>query len=161
MKFTPEEQARFRRAPTDNLEAYDYFLRGREAYFRAFYEHRKEANVQARQLFEKAIELDPQYAAAYARLGWSYWLDFFFRWDQDPARSLEQAFELTQRAVALDDSLSVAHRLLGASICLNGSMTQAIAEIERAIALNPSDALSYLSWELHWSLPGGQRKASG
>ena len=79
VKLTPEEQERFQRAPTDNLEAYDYYLRGIESLLRAWYERKKEANVQARQMFEKAIELDPQYAAAYAGLGWTYWLDWFYR----------------------------------------------------------------------------------
>src|SRR5438093_2101879 len=70
VKLTPEEQAQFKRAPTNNLEAYDYYLRGLESWHRAFYETRKEANAQARQMFERAIELDPQYAGAYAGLGW-------------------------------------------------------------------------------------------
>ena len=144
VKLTPEEQERFRSVPTNNLEAYDYLLRGREAYFHAWHEHRKEANVQARQLYEKAIELDPQYAAAYARLVLSYWIDFFFLWDKDSAQSLEQAFALAQRAVALDDSLSVAHRVLGATYLFKRQHAQAIAEIERAITLDPSDAIGYL-----------------
>jgi TolB-like protein/class 3 adenylate cyclase len=63
VKLTPEEQERFKSAPTNNLEAYDYFLRGLE-YTSHF---TKEANVQARQMFEKAIALDPQYAAAMQR----------------------------------------------------------------------------------------------
>src|SRR5262249_12320220 len=64
IKLTPEEQARFRQAPTPNLDAYDSLLRG-QAYFWRF---TKEANVQARQLFEHAIELDSRYAGAYAVL---------------------------------------------------------------------------------------------
>ena len=124
VKLTPEEQERFKYAPTNNLEAYDYFLRGREAGVRAWYENRKEANEQARQMFEKATELDPQYAAAYAGLGLAYWHDFFFRWAQDPAQSLGRALELTQRAVALDDALPVAHQILSLSICFRGSMSR-------------------------------------
>src|SRR3989442_10710048 len=54
--LTPEEQVRFRQAPTNNLEAYDSFLRG-QAYF---WRLTREAHVQARQLFERAIALDPQ-----------------------------------------------------------------------------------------------------
>ena len=72
VKLTPEEHERFQRAPTNNLEAYDFYLRGVESSWRAFYETKKEANVQARQMYEKAIELDPQYAGAYAGLGWTY-----------------------------------------------------------------------------------------
>ena len=59
VKLTPEEQARFKSAPTNNLDAYDYFLRGREAIDHAFFESRKEANEQAGQMFEKAIETGP------------------------------------------------------------------------------------------------------
>jgi adenylate cyclase len=101
VKLTPEEQERFRRTPTDNLEAYDFFLRG----VGSFYRSTTEANAQARQLFEKAIALDPQYAGAYAWLGWTYWMEWVFHSSQDPQRDLERAFELAQRARALDDSV--------------------------------------------------------
>ncbi|NOT58547.1 MAG: tetratricopeptide repeat protein [Deltaproteobacteria bacterium] len=143
VKLTPEEQARFKEAPTNNLEAYDYYLRGREAGGRAFLESRKEAGEQARQMYEKAIELDPRYAAAHARLAWVYYLDFFFRWAQDPIQSLGRASELAQRAVALDDTLSLAHQTLGLVHVFQRHHEQALREIERAIALDPSDALSY------------------
>ena len=91
---------------------------------RGFYETKKEPNEQARQMYEKAIELDPQYAAAYAGLGWTYLLDWFFQWNPDRAQTLERAFELAQRAVALDDSLPEAHRLLGRPICGKSSMSR-------------------------------------
>ncbi|HEV8713816.1 MAG TPA: adenylate/guanylate cyclase domain-containing protein [Candidatus Binatia bacterium] len=143
VKLTPEEQERFRQSPTANLEAYDYFLRGREAYSHAWYEYRKEASAQARQMFEKAIELDSQYAGAYVGLGWTYWIDFFFGWAQDPAQSLGRALELAQRAVALDDALPGAHQILGTVYLFQRQHEQAIAEIERAIVLNPSSAANY------------------
>jgi adenylate cyclase len=143
VKLTPEEQERLKSFPTDNLEAYDYFLRGLEAGNRAFLESRKEASEHARQMFEKAIELDPRYAAAYVGLGLASYFDFFFRWVQEPAQSLGRALELTQRAVALDDSLPGAHRMLGLVYLHQRQHEQAIKEIERAIALNPSNALNY------------------
>src|SRR5438093_1580000 len=80
VKLTPEEHERFRRAPTNNLEAYDYYSRGQESYVRAVYERKKEANAQARQLYEKAIEVDPKYAGAYAGLSLTYFLDWFYIW---------------------------------------------------------------------------------
>ena len=73
------------------------------------YRFTKEANAQARQLFEKALALDPQYAGAYAWLGWTYWIEWVFHWSADP-QNLERALELAQQAVALDDSLPDAHR---------------------------------------------------
>ena len=65
LQLTLQEQGYVVRKHTDNLEAYDAFLRGQEYHYR----FTKEANAQARQLFEKAIALDPQYAEAYAWLG--------------------------------------------------------------------------------------------
>ncbi|MGE0827008.1 MAG: adenylate/guanylate cyclase domain-containing protein [Candidatus Binatia bacterium] len=148
VKLTPEEQERFKQAPTSNLEAYDYYLRGREAGGRAFLESRKEVGEQARLMYQKAIELDESYAAAYARLAWVYYLNFFFRWAQDPAQSLERASELAQRAVALDHTLPLAHQTLGLVYVFQRQHEQAIREIEQAIALNPSDALSYGTLEV-------------
>ncbi len=71
----------------------------------------KEANIQARQMFEKAIALDPQYAEAYAVLGWTYWQEWVLRWSADP-QNLERALALAQQAIALDDSLPGAHSAL-------------------------------------------------
>jgi adenylate cyclase len=137
VKLTPEEQARFRRAPTNNLEAYDSLLRGGEAWLRALYERRKEANTQARQMFEKAIELDPQYAGAYAALGQTYWLEWFYQWNKDRAQSLERAFDMAQRAVALADSLSLPHRVLSQVYLGKKQHDQAIAEAEQTVPSIP------------------------
>ncbi|MBI3302180.1 MAG: tetratricopeptide repeat protein, partial [Deltaproteobacteria bacterium] len=147
---TPEEHERFQRAPTNNLEAYDYYLRGVESWTRAYYETKKEANIQARQMYERAVELDPQYARAYAGLGGTYFLEWFFQWNPDRAQSLERALELAQKAVALNDSLPGAHRTLGAVYAFNKQHDQAIVEAEQAIALAPNDADGYetLGWIL-------------
>src|SRR5215813_6884828 len=75
LQLTLREQGVIVRKHTDNLEAYDAFLRGKEAFNR----YTQEANVQARQLCDKAIALDPSYADAYALLGWTYWLEWELR----------------------------------------------------------------------------------
>ncbi len=146
VKLTTDEQERFQRAPTNNLEAYDYYLRGMESFLRARLEAKKEANAQARQMYEKALELDSRYAGAYAGLGWIYWNDWFFQWNKDRAQSLERAFEMAQRAVALDDSLSVPHTVLGWVYLWKKQFDQAIVEAQRAIILDPNDA------DGHWRL---------
>jgi TolB-like protein/class 3 adenylate cyclase/Flp pilus assembly protein TadD len=138
VKLTKGEQEHLGRAPTDNLEAYDYFLRGWESFQR----FTKEANIQAQQLFERAVELDPEYAEAYAGLGMTYWFEWAVRLSQDP-QYLERAFELTQRAVALDDSLSQAHTQLGWVYLAKKQYEEAFFEMEKAIALNPNDADAY------------------
>jgi len=95
------EFARVRRVPTENLTAYDFYLRGLEAGVRVLTEAKKEANEQARQMYEQAVELDPTYAEAYALLGFTYYSEFFNLWNADPAQSLEWAFTLAQQAVRL------------------------------------------------------------
>lgn len=162
VKLTPEEQARFTRAPTNNLEAYDYFLRGYELSLQALFEGEKEANVQARQMYEKAIELDPQYAGAYAGLGATYWLDAFYSWGKDRAQSLEQAFAMMQRAAALDDSLSLPHRMLGHIYLQKKQYELALTEAKRAITLDPNYALGYAYFSLiqgHAGQPQGSLSA--
>ena len=138
LQLTLQEQGYLVRKTTDNLEAYDTYLRGLDSYNR----FTKEAMAQARQMFEKAIELDPQYAEAYARLGGTHALDWTWQWSQDP-QSLEQAFALAQKAIALDDSLSTAHSVLGFVYAAKKQYERSITEGERAITLAPSDAEGY------------------
>jgi adenylate cyclase len=107
------------------------------------FETKSEANAQARELFEKAIALDPHYASAYAELGFTYWLAHFYGWEKDRAQALEQAFTLVQKAVVLDASLPAPHRILGQIYFWKKQFEQAISEMERAIALNPNSADGY------------------
>lgn len=138
VKLTPAEQARFRHAPTSNLEAYDAILRGWEASRR----FTKEANAQARQFFERAIALDPQYAAAYAALSGAQ-LDTWYNWDAFRF-SLDQVFALAQRAVDLDASLPLAHSVLGGVYLAKKQHALAIAAAERALALDPNFAYGHV-----------------
>ena len=61
----------------------------------------EKANVQARQMYAKAVELDPQFAAAYACLGFAYFDQWSLGWSQDP-QTLEQAFALAQQSHRVD-----------------------------------------------------------
>ena len=96
---------------TANLEAYDYFLRGLETY--PWYLGTKEQNLEASEMYEKAIKLDSKYGAAYATLGFSYFWAWYWQWNPDPG-TLDRALQLEQQAVALDDSLPIPHMALGA-----------------------------------------------
>jgi adenylate cyclase len=66
-------------------------------------------------------------------------------WNTNRAQSLERAFEMAQRAVALDNSLPIAHRILGGVYLWKKQYDQAIAEAERATVLNPNDADGYVT----------------
>ena len=113
LQLTLQEQGYIVRKHTDNLEAYDAFLRGVEYYWGRF---TKEGHAQARQMFEKAVALDSQYAEPYVWLGWTYLVEWINRWSADP-QTLERALALAQQALTLDDSLPSAHSLLGYGLC--------------------------------------------
>jgi tetratricopeptide (TPR) repeat protein len=136
------------------VEAYDAFLRGL-GYFNRI---TKEANTQARQLFEKALVLDPQYAEADALLSATYWAEWVLRWSADP-HTLARALALAHQAVALDDSLPAAHSVLSMVYTLQQQYDHAIAEGERGIALDPNNADSYANQALALSFAGRPEEA--
>jgi tetratricopeptide (TPR) repeat protein len=125
---------------TENLEAYDDLLRGaaHELNFS------KSENLEARRMFEKAIELDPKYATAYSALGFNYWLSWVLTYSPESKQSVEQALNLDQRAVALDNSLANAHSALALIYMEDGQYDQAITEAERGVALDPNSASGHL-----------------
>lgn len=140
VQLTPSEAARAHRAPTNNLEAYDFFLRGLEYHA----QRTKEANAKAREMFEQAIALDDRFAAAYAMLGRTYLTDLAFQLGQRDATA-QQLLTFAQRAVALDDTLPVAHETLAYAYLGQKEYDQAIAAAQRAIALDPNSAEAHLT----------------
>ena len=141
LQLTLQEQGCIVRKHTDNLEAYDFSCAG----WSIFGAITKEANAQARQMFEKAVALDPQYAEAYARLGWTYWREWGLRWSADP-QTLERALALAQQALALDDSLPLAHSLLGEVYVLNSSMTKPLPKANEPSPSTPTMRTA-MSWQ--------------
>ena len=133
------ELARSAAKPPSNLEAYDLVLRGRALLSRPT----RSANAQARDLFERAVALDPNYAPAYVGLGQVNNLAANGGFTEDPVEALERAEKLAQKALALDDLSSSAHALLGEVAVHFGDYDRALKELKRAIDLNGSDAESY------------------
>ena len=80
------------RRDTQNLEAYEHFLRGREL----CYQDTPQANANARELLEKAIELDPGFSQACSHLARTHVIAYANRWSDSPERSLEQAGRRTR-----------------------------------------------------------------
>jgi adenylate cyclase len=139
LQLSLEEQGYIVRKRTDNLAAYDAFLRGKESFSRLT----KEGVSQAQTMYEQAIALDPHYTEAYAWLGLTHYHEQLWRWSADPQQSLEQALALARQAIGLDDTLPDAHSLLAKVYAVQRQYDQAIAEGERAVALDPSNAESY------------------
>jgi tetratricopeptide (TPR) repeat protein len=98
-----------------------------------------EANVQARQMLERAVDSDPEFAAAYAYLGLTHWADWAFGWSQEP-QLLERVFELAKKALDLDDQQVESHTLLGEYYLWKKQFEQAIGEMNKAIAIDPNNA---------------------
>jgi adenylate cyclase len=133
------ERKRVMRKPPASMEAYDYYLRGRELQLNSDF-WRQEVNGQARALYEKAQELDPQYTRAVVETAWTHLYEFIFGWSEFPEEALARAHELAQKAVRIDPAEPRAHYALGYVNMYRHEHDLAAAGIEKAIALNPNDA---------------------
>jgi adenylate cyclase len=130
------ERRRVFAKPTENLEAYDYVLRARPAL-----QHPTRANnVEARAFLRRAIDLDPNYAAAYAALADTYHIATALGWSESPSASLSRAEELASKALSLDQSEVRAHITLGRIHIFYQRYDQAADETDRATAINPNNA---------------------
>jgi adenylate cyclase len=125
-----------------NLSAYDYWLRGKH-YFTDWKGSQEDCR-QAEELFEKAIELDPEFAPAYAGLSAIYLRIYELGWTETPEVAGERALELARRAVELDDRDSSARLMLASAYHkVRSNFELAEAQIEKAIELNPNDYWNY------------------
>ena len=122
--------------PTESLEAYEYVLRARAALLRP-----TRANiVEARAFLRRAIELDQNYATAYAALAETYHIGVTMGWAESPADFLARAQEMADKALSLDESDVRAHVIRGRIYIYDHQYERARTEIDRAIAINPNDA---------------------
>jgi adenylate cyclase len=139
-KLAESERRRVRSGQTENLEAYDCVLRGRELWER----FTPEDNREARRLYERAIELDPDYARAYASLAWTYLVEHSERWVGPEEQPLERALEIARRGVMVNPA-SHSNRLALGQVCLSkGLHDEALEALQTAVTLNPNDADGYV-----------------
>ena len=149
VKLTRLERDRALRKPTANLAAYEYLLRGRADLSNPS----RAANYEARAQFQHAIDLDPNYAVAYAALGWAHYEAAVSGWVEFPDYEIKRAEVAAQKALALDPSTTNAYRLLARVAVYRRDYDGALVEIDRALALNPSDAEKFVErcYILLWS----------
>ncbi len=133
------------REQTHTPEAYDCVLRGREQY-RLF---SVDSNAAARELYEQAIAIDPDYAEPYAGLAETYVQDWFMGTEPN----LDRAFELARRATERDPTLPLVHEALSTVQVFRKQHAEAIATARRWVELEPSNADAYatLAGAMHWS----------
>jgi adenylate cyclase len=141
VKLTALEQRRAAAKPPQRMEAYDLVLHARELLRNSD----RARNREARELLAQALQMSPDYAEANAALALAEMQRALFGWIEDPAVAVRRAEEAATRALAVDDPGANARALgvLGSLHSFTGKFDIALAEADRAIKLNPSDALAY------------------
>jgi TolB-like protein/DNA-binding winged helix-turn-helix (wHTH) protein/cytochrome c-type biogenesis protein CcmH/NrfG len=136
IRVTQAEQRRVNAKPPDSLEAYDYVLRARQL----LQNPSRAGLAEARALLRRAIEADPGYPAAHAALAEADYVAVSWGWAESPATTLARAEAMATRALRLNESELRARIVLGRTQLAQDRTEQARAEMERAVASNPSDA---------------------
>jgi adenylate cyclase len=129
VKLLAEERQAIERVPTESLDAYGYYLRGRQFLHR----HSKSYYPLAKRMFARAVELDPLYARAYAGIADC---DSFLFLHYNADVSLDGILATSARALDLDASLAEAHASRGLALSLRERYDEAMAQFEQAISLD-------------------------
>ncbi len=140
LKLSFSEKLSLTKRQTDNVQAYDLYLRGQDYLYRLT----KRSVEYAIQLFEKAIELDPRYAAAYAACSGAYGQMYQYFSRRDDFR--EKAQEFSFKALMYDSNLPEAYAAMGLSYFIWGKFEEAAASGRKAIELDPDNFIAY--WTL-------------
>jgi len=129
--ISEDEKRAIEKVPTEKVEAYDYYLRGRKF----FHQHRRTSLEFARKMFTRAIEVDPNYARAYA--GIADCCSILYMYFDARESNLKQADKASQTALDLDPDSAEAHSARGLSYSLSKRYQQAEEEFEKAMKLDP------------------------
>jgi len=131
LALTEREEFRFLKPSTTNIEAYEAYLRGRKLY----HKWTRQSVEFARQMFERAVKIDPEFAAAWAGLA-NVHVDLF-RWGRNP-RDLEEAQRASERALKLDPNSAEAHVSVGQALAIKRRYAEAATAFDRAIEEDPT-----------------------
>ncbi len=129
--LSEDEKKAIEQVPTANVEAYEFYLRGRQY----FHQHRRKSHEFARQMFERAIELDPGYALAHA--GIADCCSFLFQYFDATPANLARAEAASRRAIELAPELAEAHASRGLALSLSSGFEGAEQEFQTAMRLDP------------------------
>ena len=139
VKMTNKEKQRLSYKATMNLKAYDFFQEGQ----RMSRISTKETNEQAREIYRKAIELDPTYGRAYGSMAYSLSFGYLRGWSDTPIETLDRALTLAEQAVALNDSVPQTYWALGYVFLVRKEFDKAKRAVTQAINIAPNYADGY------------------
>jgi adenylate cyclase len=125
----------------ENLNAYGLYAKG----MGFLVAPTRQGLANAKDVFSRAIDLDPGYSNAHVGIGWSYFLEFIFGWSEEPTHSLVMAHQTSRRAVELDTYNDRAHAISGVCLVSRKEFELARTEADRSLELNPNLAAGYLS----------------
>ncbi len=155
VKLTHGEQVR-KWYVTTNFEAWGEVAKG----LCIFETYTKANNAKARELFEKAVKLDPDCAFAWVMLGWTHYIDVRFAFDmRNPPASFKKAFQYAEKALSIDDASSDAHAQLASIYLIRGQFDQAVQEGQKSVDLGPNNALSHILFSQIMHYAGNPERA--
>jgi TolB-like protein/cytochrome c-type biogenesis protein CcmH/NrfG len=137
LSLTPSEEQAIEQQPTKNIEAYEFYLRGR----RHFYQLRRQGWEQAREAFSRAIELDPDYALAYAGLADCF--SFLYMYAESSATNRLQAETNSRLAQQLAPDVAQVHASRGLALSHSKQHDKSEVAFKRAIELDPKQFDAY------------------
>ncbi|MGD8578205.1 MAG: tetratricopeptide repeat protein [Lysobacterales bacterium] len=132
VKLTPRDRRALQSVATSDAKAYDYYLRGRQY----FYKFTRQQFHNAILMFRKAIEQDPNYALAYAGMADAYSL--LYQWADSSEENIGKASEASIKAITLDPDSAEANAARGTALAISGKHSEAERAFENSILLNPS-----------------------
>ncbi len=154
IKLSKREKRALGKVKTHDVEAYDFYLRGRE-----FFHHGRQKNIHyASEMFTRAIEIDPDYTLAYAGLADCY--SYLFMYFEKNQENIERSATASKRALELDPELAEAHAARGLAVSLNGKYDEAEKQFDRAIELNPKLYEAYYFYARTCRQQGKMEKAA-
>ena len=140
VKLTPEQKGRLVRKTAIDVEAYNFFLRGREQALL----QTKSNNAEARALFERAIGINPDFAAAHAYIAFTRLNDYAIGAGNPPEQPLKTGLQIARRAAAMDESDPYAHFVFSLALLWHREYDKALVEVQRCLALAPSSSEGHL-----------------
>jgi serine/threonine protein kinase/Flp pilus assembly protein TadD len=137
VRLSPTEKVVLSKHPTENLKAFDYYLRAKDALYRMT----KNDVKSSIELFNRAIELDRRYALAYAGLGEAY-ASLYLYFERKEAY-IDKSLEASLKALSYDATLSDAYAALGMAYFDKNKMDEALSAVQKAIQLDPDNFIGY------------------
>jgi adenylate cyclase len=137
VKLVGGEAANLFKTDTNNVEAWEHAMRAAPLVD----SHVKDNVAVARQLLNRALELDKNYSNAWVLMGWLYWEESVWNWCDEPDEAMQKAHDSAQKALAIDPNFPMAYSLLANIHMVLGEVELSIVMAEKAVELAPNNSL--------------------